>query len=74
MKAYSCLVPLLHHHTTCLILTVRRCLLLMLHTPPLTAPSPHIHVNVLQVYEFRQYQLDPGYGSVPKLVAAFADG
>lgn len=27
-----------------------------------------------QVYEFRQYQLDPGYGSVPKLVAAFADG
>jgi len=28
----------------------------------------------VQVYEFRQYQLNPGYGSVPKLVAAFADG
>jgi hypothetical protein len=29
---------------------------------------------VLQVYEYRQYQLHPGYGSVPKLLAAFADG
>ncbi|KAF6240403.1 hypothetical protein COO60DRAFT_1709046 [Scenedesmus sp. NREL 46B-D3] len=26
------------------------------------------------VYEMRQYQLHPGYGSVPKLLAAFADG
>ncbi|KAF8071348.1 NIPSNAP3A [Scenedesmus sp. PABB004] len=26
------------------------------------------------VYELRQYQLHPGYGSVPKLLAAFADG
>jgi hypothetical protein len=30
--------------------------------------------TITQVYEFRQYQLDPGYGSVPKLVSAFADG
>jgi hypothetical protein len=29
---------------------------------------------VCQVYELRQYQLHPGYGSVPKLLAAFADG
>lgn len=31
-------------------------------------------VTTTQVYEFRQYQLDPGYGSVPQLVSAFADG
>eukprot|EP00775_Hariotina_reticulata_P015155 gene15155-biopygen1975 len=36
-------------------------------SPPQTLPNT-------PVYEFRQYQLHPGYGSVPKLMAAFADG
>lgn len=26
------------------------------------------------LYELRQYQLHPGYGSVPKLIAAFTEG
>lgn len=26
------------------------------------------------MYEFRQYQLHPGYGSVPKLIKAFEEG
>ncbi|WIA12449.1 hypothetical protein OEZ85_012484 [Tetradesmus obliquus] len=36
-------------------------------SPPQTLPNN-------PVYEYRQYQLHPGYGSVPKLLAAFADG
>eukprot|EP00879_Flechtneria_rotunda_P023623 GHRR01024994.1.p1 GENE.GHRR01024994.1~~GHRR01024994.1.p1 ORF type:complete len:220 (+),score=50.15 GHRR01024994.1:747-1406(+) len=36
--------------------------------------SPHQTLPNKPVYEFRQYQLRPGYGSVPKLLAAFEQG
>lgn len=32
------------------------------------------HVNRQPVYELRQYLMHPGYGSVPKLLEAFAEG
>lgn len=43
------------------------------NTPGCGAPSAPPR-RLPQVYEWRQYQLHPGYGSVPKLLAAFADG
>lgn len=44
------------------------------HTGAAGFRSPQQTLPNTPVYEFRQYQLDPGYGSVPKLVSAFADG
>jgi hypothetical protein len=41
----------------------------------LLATAAHIPYPMAQViYELRNYQLHPGYGSVPKLLEAFAKG